>query len=60
MAVAFSGKFLGSAVAARATGFSWRQSGATGSLMSAKGLIELIVLNQGLQVRFLWRQTWAK
>ncbi|BGP22514.1 cation/H+ exchanger [Rhodotorula toruloides] len=50
MVVAFSGKFLGSAIAARSTGFSWRQSGATGSLMSAKGLIELIVLNQGLQV----------
>jgi Kef-type K+ transport system membrane component KefB len=60
MAVAFSGKFLGSAVAARATGFSWRQSGATGSLMSAKGLIELIVLNQGLQGRFPWCQTCAK
>ncbi|BGP05700.1 K(+)/H(+) antiporter [Rhodotorula toruloides] len=50
MVVAFSGKFLGSAIAARATGFTWRQAGATGSLMSAKGLIELIVLNQGLQV----------
>ncbi|GAA6001834.1 uncharacterized protein JCM10292_005931 [Rhodotorula paludigena] len=50
MVVAFMGKFVGSALAARATGFTWRQSGATGSLMSAKGLIELIVLNQGLQV----------
>uniref|UniRef100_A0A0K3CR48 BY PROTMAP: gi/472580446/gb/EMS18246.1/ cation/H+ exchanger [Rhodosporidium toruloides NP11] gi/647395135/emb/CDR36334.1/ RHTO0S02e00540g1_1 [Rhodosporidium toruloides] n=1 Tax=Rhodotorula toruloides TaxID=5286 RepID=A0A0K3CR48_RHOTO len=50
MVVAFSGKFLGSAIAARGTGFTWRQAGATGSLMSAKGLIELIVLNQGLQV----------
>ncbi|GAA5885674.1 hypothetical protein JCM3774_004524 [Rhodotorula dairenensis] len=50
MAVAFSGKFIGSAVAARISGFGWRQSGATGALMSAKGLIELIVLNQGLQV----------
>ncbi|BGP29748.1 K(+)/H(+) antiporter [Rhodotorula toruloides] len=50
MVVAFSGKFLGSAIAARGTGFTWRQAGATGSLMSAKGLIELIILNQGLQV----------
>ncbi|KWU41557.1 hypothetical protein RHOSPDRAFT_22743, partial [Rhodotorula sp. JG-1b] len=50
MVVAFSGKFLGSAIAARMSGFGWRQSGATGALMSAKGLIELIVLNQGLQV----------
>lgn len=36
MVVAFMGKFVGSALAARATGFTWRQSGATGSLMSAK------------------------
>ncbi|TKA53405.1 hypothetical protein B0A53_04391 [Rhodotorula sp. CCFEE 5036] len=50
MVVAFSGKFFGSAIAARMSGFGWRQSGATGALMSAKGLIELIVLNQGLQV----------
>ncbi|GAA5993132.1 hypothetical protein JCM10908_001304 [Rhodotorula pacifica] len=50
IAVAFCGKFFGSAVAAKLSGFGWRQSGATGALMSAKGLIELIVLNQGLQV----------
>ncbi|GAA5909858.1 hypothetical protein JCM8208_000972 [Rhodotorula glutinis] len=48
MVVAFLSKFLGSALASRATGFSWRQAGAVGSLMSAKGLIELIVLGQGL------------
>ena len=36
MVVAFSGKFLGSAIAARMSGFGWRQSGATGALMSAK------------------------
>ncbi|BGP18796.1 hypothetical protein JCM10213_003452 [Rhodosporidiobolus nylandii] len=46
---AFCGKFIGCAIAARLSGFGWRESGATGSLMSAKGLIELIVLNQGLQ-----------
>ncbi|GAA6033315.1 hypothetical protein JCM8097_006688 [Rhodosporidiobolus ruineniae] len=45
---AFIGKFAGCALAARFTGFNWRESGATGSLMAAKGLIELIVLNQGL------------
>ncbi|GAA5974841.1 hypothetical protein JCM11641_008391 [Rhodosporidiobolus odoratus] len=46
---AFCGKFFGCAIAAKLTGFNWRESGATGALMSAKGLIELIVLNQGLQ-----------
>lgn len=34
--VAFGGKFLGCAVAARASGFSIRESGAVGSLMAAK------------------------
>ncbi|GAA6003483.1 hypothetical protein JCM10207_000352 [Rhodosporidiobolus poonsookiae] len=46
---AFCGKFVACTLAARLTGFNWREAGATGSLMSAKGLIELIVLNQGLQ-----------
>lgn len=46
---AFGGKFGASTIAAKLCGFTWRESMATGSLMSAKGLIELIVLNQGLQ-----------
>ncbi|GAA6052448.1 hypothetical protein JCM3770_001118 [Rhodotorula araucariae] len=59
MVVAFLGKFVGSAVAARLTGFTWRQAGATGSLMSAKGLIELIVLNQGLQVGIITKTVFS-
>jgi Kef-type K+ transport system membrane component KefB len=38
-AVAFIGKFGGCAVAARLTGFSWREAGAIGSLMSCKGSV---------------------
>ncbi|KAK4056201.1 K(+)/H(+) antiporter [Microbotryomycetes sp. JL221] len=49
IAVAFSGKFVGCLFAAKLCNFTWRESGAVGSLMSAKGLIELIVLNIGLQ-----------
>ncbi|CEQ39231.1 SPOSA6832_00758 [Sporobolomyces salmonicolor] len=50
IACAFCGKFFGCFGAAKLTGFSLRESAATGFLMSAKGLIELIVLNQGLTV----------
>jgi len=46
--VASLGKFGGSAIAARLTGLSWRDSSALGILMNTRGLMELIVLNIGL------------
>jgi Kef-type K+ transport system membrane component KefB/nucleotide-binding universal stress UspA family protein len=48
--VACLGKFGGSALAARFTGLSWRESGALGVLMNTRGLMELIVLNIGLDL----------
>ena len=51
--VAFFGKFIGCAGLARLTGFDLRESGAIGALMSCKGLVELIVLNIGLQAGIL-------
>ncbi len=48
IAVASLGKFGGSAVAARLTGLTWRESSAIGILMNTRGLMELIVLNIGL------------
>jgi Kef-type K+ transport system membrane component KefB/nucleotide-binding universal stress UspA family protein len=48
--VACLGKFGGSALAARIFGFSWRESGALGVLMNTRGLMELIVLNVGLDL----------
>ncbi|KAF8336424.1 Sodium/hydrogen exchanger family-domain-containing protein [Cantharellus anzutake] len=51
--VAFVGKFVGCAASARISGFNARESGAIGSLMSCKGLVELIVLNVGLQAGLL-------
>jgi Kef-type K+ transport system membrane component KefB len=48
--VATVGKFGGVALAARATGLTWRDSAVLGSLMNARGLVELIVLNIGLDV----------
>ena len=47
------GKFGGSAIAARLTGLGWRQSAALGVLMNTRGLMELIVLNVGLDLGVL-------
>ena len=44
IAVAFFAKFTGGALAARANGMLWKECFAIGSLMSCKGLVELIVL----------------
>lgn len=50
IAVAGTGKLAGGAIAARLTGLSWRESGAVGILMNTRGLMELIVLNIGLDL----------
>ena len=44
LAIAFITKISGGAIAARLTGKVWRESFTIGSLMSCKGLVELIVL----------------
>jgi Kef-type K+ transport system membrane component KefB/nucleotide-binding universal stress UspA family protein len=48
--VACAGKFGGSTLAARIMGISWRESSAIGVLMNTRGLMELIVLNVGLDL----------
>ena len=48
--VATAGKFGGTLVAAWLTGLSWRESAALGTLMNTRGLMELIVLNIGLDL----------
>jgi Kef-type K+ transport system membrane component KefB len=48
--VAIAGKFGGASVAARVTGLSWRESAALGVLMNTRGLMELILLNIGLEI----------
>ena len=57
--VAFSAKFIGASLAARATGMVWRESFTIGALMSCKGLVELIVLNIGLQAKILSTRTFT-
>ncbi|KAL4073309.1 Sodium/hydrogen exchanger family-domain-containing protein [Scleroderma yunnanense] len=51
--LSFVGKFGGCTLAARLAGFGWRESSTVGSLMSCKGLVELIVLNVGLEAGIL-------
>jgi Kef-type K+ transport system membrane component KefB len=51
--VATGGKFGGTVVAARLTGLGWRQAAALGTLMNTRGLMELIVLNIGLDLRVI-------
>jgi Kef-type K+ transport system membrane component KefB len=50
IAVATAGKFGGTTIAARLTGGAWRDSAALGILMNTRGLVELIVLNIGLDL----------
>ena len=51
--VATAGKFGGSFAAARFSGLSWRDSSAVGMLMNTRGLMELVVLNIGLDLRVI-------
>jgi Kef-type K+ transport system membrane component KefB len=48
--VATLGKFGGTFAAAKVTGQSWQMSSALGVLMNTRGLMELIVLNIGLEM----------
>ncbi|HKX39932.1 MAG TPA: cation:proton antiporter [Burkholderiaceae bacterium] len=48
LAVAVFGKIAGGAAGARMAGYGWRDSMATGALMNARGLMELIVMKVGL------------
>ncbi|MCX6047434.1 MAG: cation:proton antiporter, partial [Chloroflexi bacterium] len=51
--VAVLGKFGGATVAARFTGMSWREASTVGILMNTRGLMELVVLNIGLDIGIL-------
>ncbi|KAK4986539.1 hypothetical protein LTR50_005223 [Elasticomyces elasticus] len=59
VAIAFIAKFTGGALAARLNGLVWRESFTIGALMSCKGLVELIVLNIGLQAKILSTRTFT-
>jgi Kef-type K+ transport system membrane component KefB len=48
--VACIGKFGGATLSARVAGLPWRESAALGVLMNTRGLMELIILNIGLDL----------
>lgn len=48
--VAVAGKMLGGSLPARATGMSWRNALALGTLMNTRGLMELVLLNIALDI----------
>jgi Kef-type K+ transport system membrane component KefB len=51
--VATAGKFGGTLLSARLTGLGWQDSAALGVLMNTRGLMELIVLNIGLDLKVI-------
>ena len=53
IAAATAGKFGGTTIAAKIAGLDWRDSAALGILMNTRGLVELIVLNIGLDLGVL-------
>ncbi|KAL2133754.1 hypothetical protein VTI74DRAFT_1736 [Chaetomium olivicolor] len=57
--VAFFSKLFGGTLGARLNGLVWRESFTIGTLMSCKGLVELIVLNIGLQAKILSTRTFT-
>lgn len=50
LAIAVVGKLGGMGLAARAMGASWKDAWSLGALMNTRGLMELIVLNVGLDL----------
>lgn len=57
--VAVTGKFGGSALAAKITGLTWKDSLSIGALMNTRGLMELVVLNIGYDLGILSPQVFA-
>jgi hypothetical protein len=51
--IAVTGKFAGSALAARFVGQNWKNSLTIGALMNTRGLVELVALNIGFELGVL-------
>ena len=59
IAVAVTGKVGGTSIAARFGGLNWRDSTGLGVLMNTRGLMELIVLNVGLDLKVISPQLFS-
>lgn len=59
LVLAIVGKLFGSALAARFINYSWKDSLIIGSLMNTRGLIQLVVLNIGLDLGILTQEVFV-
>jgi Kef-type K+ transport system membrane component KefB len=59
IAVAVAGKFGAVTVVGRLTGLAWRNAAGLGALMNTRGLMELIVLNVGLELGVISPQVFT-
>jgi len=50
IAVAVAGKLLGCVLSVRTAGIGWREAFSVGVLMNTRGLVELVILNVGLEL----------
>ncbi len=50
IATAVIGKLVGCGLAARVSGFSWREAGIIGAMMNARGLMALVAINVGSEL----------
>lgn len=51
--VATTGKIAGTSLASRSMGFPWKHAMALGVLLNTRGLVELVILNSGLELGIL-------
>jgi Kef-type K+ transport system membrane component KefB len=59
LVTAVAGKLAGGALGARACGYGWRDSLATGALLNSRGLMELIVMKVGLDAGLIGRDMFT-
>ncbi|GEQ68549.1 hypothetical protein JCM33374_g2217 [Metschnikowia sp. JCM 33374] len=59
IALAMAGKIAGGFLAAKINGFLWRDSLAVGVLMSCKGIVEIVVLNVGLNAKIISTKVYS-
>ncbi|KAJ3019420.1 UNVERIFIED_CONTAM: K(+)/H(+) antiporter [Siphonaria sp. JEL0065] len=57
--VACAGKMIGCTLTARISGLNWRESSAVGILMNTRGLVQIIVLNVGLNAGVITDKIFA-
>lgn len=59
IAAAVTGKLAGCGLAARLSGFSWKESGIIGAMMNSRGLMALIAINVGYELGVVPRSLFS-